>query len=52
MIASLDRHLKEAGNNIFIAKDRELVNNRKVLVGKFRVLCEQSYGKRPRHQSH
>ena len=49
MIASLDRHLKEAGNNIFISKGRELVNNRKVLVEKFRVLCKQGYGKRPRH---
>ena len=31
MIASLDRHLKEAGSNISIAKDREFVNSRKVL---------------------
>ena len=48
MIASLDRHLKEAGSNISIAKDREFVNSRKVLEGKARFLREQGYGKRPR----
>ena len=31
MIASLGRHLKEAGSSISIAKDREFVNSRKVL---------------------
>ena len=30
MIGSLDRHLKEAGSSISIAKDRELINSRKV----------------------
>ena len=40
MIASLDRHLKEAGSNISIAKDREFVNSRKVLEGKARFLRE------------
>ena len=34
MIASLDRHLKEAGSNMSIAKDREFVNSRKVLEGR------------------
>ena len=48
MIASLDRHLKEAGSNMSIAKDREFVNSRKVLEGKARFLREQGYGKRPR----
>ena len=48
MIASLDRHLKEAGSSISIAKDREFVNSRKVLKGKARFLREQGYGKRPR----
>lgn len=48
MIASLDRHLKEAGSSISIAKDREFVNSRKVLEGKARFLREQGYGKRPR----
>ena len=38
MIASLDRHLKEAGSSISIAKDREFVNSRKVLEGKARFL--------------
>jgi len=46
MIASLDRHLKEAGSSIPIAKDREFVNSRKVLEGKARFLREQGYGKR------
>ena len=43
MIASLDRHLKEAGSNlnISIAEDREFVNSRKVLEGKVRFLREQ-----------
>ena len=43
MIASLDRHLKEAGSNlnISIAEDREFVNSRKVLDGKARFLREQ-----------
>ena len=48
MIATLDRHLKEAGSSISIAKDRELFNSRKVLKGKARFLREQGYGKRPR----
>ena len=48
MIASLDRHLKEAGSSISIAKDREFVNSRKVIEGKARFLREQGYGKRPR----
>ena len=30
MIESLDRHLKEVGSSISIAKDREFVNSRKV----------------------
>ena len=47
MLASLDRHLKEAGSSISIAKDREFVNSRKVLEGKARFLREQGYGKRP-----
>ena len=49
MLASLDRHLKEAGSNISIAKDREFVESRKVHVpeGKARYLHEQGYGKRP-----
>ena len=47
MIASLYRHLKEAGSNFSIAKDREIVNSRKVLEGKARLLCEQGYVKRP-----
>ena len=47
MIASLDRHLKETGSSISIAKDREFVNSRKVLEGKARFLREQGYGKRP-----
>ena len=42
MIASLDRHLKEAGSSISIAKDREFVNSRKVLEGKARFLREHS----------
>ena len=37
MIASLDRHLKEAGSNMSIAKDKEFVNSRKVLEGKARL---------------
>ena len=43
MIASLNRHLKEAGSNlnISIAEDREFVNSRKVLYGKARFLREQ-----------
>ena len=41
MIASLDRHLKEAGSNMSIANDREFVNSRKVLEGKARFLREQ-----------
>ena len=43
MIASLDRHLKEAGSNLIIsiAEDREFVNSRKVLEGKARFLREQ-----------
>ena len=48
MIASLDRHLKEAGSSISIAKDREFVNGREVLEGKARFLREQGYDKRPR----
>ena len=48
MLASLDRHLKEAGSSISIAKDREFVNSRKVLEGKARFLREQGYGKRPK----
>ena len=48
MMASLDRHLKEAGSNISIAKNREFVNSCKVLEGKARFLREQGYGKRPR----
>ena len=48
MIASLDRHLKEAASSISIAKDREFVNSRKVLEGKARFPREQGYGKRPR----
>ena len=48
MIVSLDRHLKEAGSSISIAKDREFVNSRKVLEGKARFLREQGYGKHPR----
>jgi len=48
MIASLDRHLKEAGSCISIAKDREFVNSRKVLEGKASFLREQGYGKRTR----
>ena len=47
MIASLERHLKEAGSSISIARDREFVNSRKVLEGKARFLREQGYGKRP-----
>ena len=47
MIASLDRHLKEADSSNSIAKDREFVNNRKVLEGKARFLPEQGYRKRP-----
>ena len=47
MLASLDRHLKEAGSNISIAKEREFVDSRKVLEGKARYLREQGYGKRP-----
>ena len=47
MIASLDCHLKEAGSNISIAKDREFVNSCKELKGKARFLCELGYGKRP-----
>ena len=47
MLASLDRHLKEAGSNISIAKDREFVDSRKVLEGKARYLREQGYGKCP-----
>ena len=48
-IASLDRHLKEAGSSISIAKDREtqFVNSRKMLEGKARFLREQGYVKRP-----
>ena len=34
MLASLDRHLTEAGSRISIAKDGEFVNSRKVLEGK------------------
>jgi len=34
MIASIDRHLKEASSSISIAKDREFVNSLKVLEGK------------------
>ena len=34
MVASLDYHLKEAGSNISIAKDREFVDSRRVLEGK------------------
>ena len=47
MIASLDRHLKEAGSylNISIAEGREFVNSRKVLEGKARFLREQ--GRKP-----
>ena len=48
MIASLDRHLKEAGSSISIAKDRDFVNSRKVLEGKAHFLHEQGYCKRPR----
>ena len=48
MVASLDCHLKEAGSNISIAKDREFVNSRKVLEGKAHFLRDQGYGKRPR----
>jgi len=50
MIASLDRHFKEAGSGISIARprDREFINCRKILEGKARLLREQSYGKRPR----
>ena len=33
-IASLDHHLKEGGNSISIAEDREFVNIRKILEGK------------------
>ena len=48
MIASLDRHLKDAGTSISIANDKELFNSRKVLEGKARFLREQGYGKCPR----
>ena len=41
MIASLNRHLKEAGSNMSIAKVREFVNSRKVLEGKARFFREQ-----------
>ena len=47
MLASLDRHLKEAGSSISISKDREFVNSRKVFEGKARFLHEQGYGKPP-----
>ena len=47
MLASLDRHLKETGSNISIAKDREFVDSHKALEGKARYLREQGYGKRP-----
>ena len=47
MLASLDRHLKEAGSKNSIAKDREFVDSRKVPEGKARYLREQGYGKCP-----
>ena len=47
MLASLDRHFKEAGSKNSIAKDKEFVDSRKVLQGKARYLREQGYGKRP-----
>ena len=46
VIASLDRHLKEAGYSISIAKDKEIANSRKVFEGKPRFLSEQGYFKR------
>ena len=42
MIVSLDRHLKEAGSNISIAKDRGFVNSHKVLEGKASFFREQA----------
>ena len=42
MLASLDRHLKEAGSNISIARDREFVDSRKVLEGKARFLASKA----------
>ena len=48
MLASLDRHLKEAGSSISISKDRGFVNSRKVFEGKAHSLHEQGYGKPPR----
>ena len=48
MIASLVRHLREAGNSISIAKNRDIVNSRKELEGEARFFREQGYDQRPR----
>ena len=47
MLAALDRHLKQNDCKICIAKYREFVKCRQVLVGKARVLREKGHGKRP-----
>jgi len=46
MITPLDRHLKEAGYDISIAKDKEIANSCKVSEGTPRFLSEQGYFKR------
>ena len=49
MVASLDRHLKEAGSSISITTDREFENSRKVLEGKASFIREPGMAlKRPR----
>ena len=43
-----DRHLKETGSSISIAKYKEFVNSRKLLEGKAHSFREQGFGKRHR----
>ena len=43
-----DRHLKETGSSISIAKYREFVNSRKLLEGKAHSFREQGFGKHHR----
>ena len=52
MLAFLHRNLKEADSSIYISKDRQLVNSRKVLESKARILCEQGHGKRLKRPKH
>ena len=53
MIASLDRHLKEAGSSISIAKDREFVKRvAKYSKGKLASSVNRATANIPVHQRH